>query len=49
MTTVRMIAPDAMTILFQAAAETMEGQMGRVVHALPLDRLQEVMQRYRPA
>jgi D-aminopeptidase len=63
MTNVRMIAPDAMTILFQAAAEateeavlnaltsaeTMEGQKGRVVHALPLDRLQEVMQRHRPS
>jgi D-aminopeptidase len=62
MTSVRMIAPDAMTILFQAAAEateeavlnaltaaeTMQGQKGRVVHALPLDRLQEVMRRYRP-
>jgi D-aminopeptidase len=61
-TTVRMIAPDAMTSLFQAAAEateeavlnaltgaeTMEGQKGRVVHALPLDTLQEVMRRYRP-
>jgi len=61
MTNVRMIAPDAMTVLFQAAAEateeavlnaltaaeTMEGQMGRVVQALPLDRLQEVMRRYR--
>ncbi len=63
MTNVRMIAPEAMTILFQAAAEateeavlnalaaaeTMEGQMGRVVHALPLDKLQDVMRRYRPA
>ena len=62
MTTVQMLAPDAMTILFQAAAEateeavlnaltaaeTMEGQLGRVVHALPLDRLQELMRRYRP-
>jgi D-aminopeptidase len=62
MTTVRMIAPDAMTILFQAAAEateeavlnaltaaeTMHGRMGHVVHALPLDKLQEVMRRHRP-
>ena len=61
-TTVRMIAPDAMTSLFRAAAEateeailnalcmaeTMTGRDGRVVHALPLDRLQEVMRRYRP-
>jgi D-aminopeptidase len=29
-------------------AETMTGRDGRVVHALPLDRLQEVMRRYRP-
>jgi D-aminopeptidase len=63
MTAVRMIAPDAMTTLFQAAAEateeavlnaltaaeTMHGQLGRVVHALPLDRLQKVVRRYRPA
>jgi D-aminopeptidase len=59
---VRMLAPDAMTKLFRAAAEateeailnalcmaeTMTGRDGRVVHALPLDRLQELMQRYRP-
>ena len=58
----RMLAPDAMTSLFQAAAEateeailnamcmaeTMSGREGRTVHALPLDLLQEVMQRYRP-
>ena len=63
MTNVRMIAPDANTKLFQAAAEateeavlnamtaaeTMVGQQGRIVHALPLDKLQEVMRRYRPA
>jgi D-aminopeptidase len=29
-------------------AETMTGREGRVVHSLPLDRLQEVMARYRP-
>ncbi|HLI11493.1 MAG TPA: P1 family peptidase [Alphaproteobacteria bacterium] len=29
-------------------AETMTGREGRVVHALPLDRLQSVMRRYRP-
>ena len=29
-------------------AETMSGRDGRTVHALPLDLLQEVMQRYRP-
>jgi D-aminopeptidase len=29
-------------------AETMTGRRGRVIHALPLDRLQEVMRRYRP-
>jgi len=59
---VNMLAPDAMTSLFQAAAEateeailnamcmaeTMSGRDGRTVHALPLDLLQEVMQRYRP-
>ena len=28
-------------------AETMHGQRGRVSHALPLDRLQEVMRKYR--
>jgi D-aminopeptidase len=59
---VRMIAPEAMTALFLAAAEATEeailnamtsaermtGQHGRVSHALPLDRLQEVMRRYAP-
>jgi D-aminopeptidase len=63
MSHVRMLAPDAMTGLFQAAAEateeailnalcmaqTMTGRDGREVHALPLDRLQHVMRRYRPA
>jgi D-aminopeptidase len=58
---VRMLAPDAMTSLFGAAAEateeailnavcmaeTMSGRDGRVVHALPLDRLADVMRRYR--
>ncbi len=58
---VRMIAPDQITPLFQAAAEateeailnaltaaeTMTGYKGRTVHALPLDRLQEVMREYR--
>jgi D-aminopeptidase len=58
---VRMIAPDQITPLFQAAAEateeailnaltgaeTMTGFKGRTVHALPLDRLQEVMRKYR--
>lgn len=29
-------------------AETMTGRGGRIAHALPLDRLQEVMGRYRP-
>jgi D-aminopeptidase len=56
----RMIAPDQMTPLFQAAAEATEeailnaltaaettaGRSGRVVHALPLDRLQQVMRRH---
>jgi D-aminopeptidase len=28
------------------AAETMTGQQGRTVHALPLDRLQEIMTAY---
>jgi D-aminopeptidase len=60
---VRMLAADAMTSLFRAAAEateeailnaltmarTMTGREGRVVHALPLDRLREVMERYRPS
>jgi D-aminopeptidase len=59
---VRMLAPDAMTSLFRAAAEateeailnalcmaeTMTGREGRVVHALPLDRLADVMRRHRP-
>ncbi len=31
------------------AAETMTGFKGRTAHALPLDRLQEVMRKYRPA
>jgi D-aminopeptidase len=58
---VRMIAPPAMTSLFEAAAEateeailnamckaeTMVGQFGRTSRALPLDRLQEVMRKYR--
>ena len=58
---IRMIAPAAMSSLFEAAAEateeailnamtsadTMHGQHGRVSHALPLDRLQEVMRKYR--
>lgn len=60
--TVRTVAPDAMSPLFLAAAEateeailnsmtaaeTMTGYKGRTVHALPLDRLQEVMRKYRP-
>ena len=29
-------------------AETMTGRDGHVIHALPLDRLEEVMRRYRP-
>jgi hypothetical protein len=29
-------------------AETMSGREERTIHALPLDLLQEVMQRYRP-
>ena len=62
-TTVRMLAPDAMTSLFRAAAEateeailnamtgaeTMTGQHGRTIHALPLDLLQATVRRYRPA
>src|SRR5262245_45829046 len=58
---VTMLAPDAMTSLFRAAAEateeailnamcmaeTMTGRDNRVIHALPLDLLQDVMQRYR--
>jgi D-aminopeptidase len=61
-TNVNMLAPDAMTSLFRAAAEateeailnamcmaeTMTGRDGRTIHALPLDLLQAVMQRYRP-
>ena len=57
---VRMLAPEAMTGLFRAAAEateeailnaltmaeTMTGREGRIVHALPLDRLQEVMRKH---
>ena len=57
-----MLAPDAMTSLFQASAEateeailnamcmaeTMTGRDSRTVRALPLDLLQDVMQRYRP-
>ena len=31
-----------------AAAETMTGYKGRTAHALPLDRLRQVMARYRP-
>jgi D-aminopeptidase len=31
------------------AAETMTGFQGRTLHALPHDRLQQVMARYRPA
>ena len=56
----RMIAPDQITPLFQAAAEATEeailnamtaaetttGRQGRTVHALPLDRLQDVMRRH---
>jgi D-aminopeptidase len=59
---VRMLSPDNMTPLFQAAAEateeailnaltaaeTLSGLAGRTAHALPLDRLAEVMRRYRP-
>ncbi|MEJ0019499.1 MAG: P1 family peptidase [Acetobacteraceae bacterium] len=58
---VRMLSPDGMSPLFQAAAEateeailnaltmaeTMTGRQGRRAHALPLDRLCEVMRRYR--
>jgi D-aminopeptidase len=60
--TVRMLAPDGINPLFQAAAEateeailnaltmadTMHGLDGHTAHALPLDRLAEVMRRYRP-
>jgi D-aminopeptidase len=58
----RMLSPDAMNPLFQAAAEateeailnaltaaeTMTGYAGHTAHALPLDRLAEVMRRHRP-
>jgi D-aminopeptidase len=58
----RMLSPDSMNPLFQAAAEateeailnaltaaeTMTGFVGHTAHALPLDRLVEVMKRYRP-
>ena len=58
---VRMLSPDNMNMLFQAAAEateeailnaltgaeTMTGLAGRTVHALPLDRLVDVMRRHR--
>jgi len=57
---VRMIAPDQITPLFQAAAEATEeailnamtmavttsGRLGRVVHELPLDRLQAAMRQF---
>jgi D-aminopeptidase len=63
MSTVRMIAPEAMTPLFLAAAEatqeailnsltaaeTTTGFKGRTAHAIPLDRLQQVMRKYRPS
>jgi D-aminopeptidase len=56
----KMIAPDQITPLFQAAAEATEeailnamtvaetttGRQGRIIHALPLDRLREVMRRH---
>jgi D-aminopeptidase len=59
-TTLRMLGPDQLTLLFEAAAEATEeaivnaltaaetttGRGGRTVHALPLDRLQEVMRRH---
>ena len=62
LTDLRMLSPDAMTPLFQAAAEateeailnaltaaeTMTGLHGRTAHALPLDRLADVVRRYRP-
>jgi D-aminopeptidase len=58
----RMLAPEQINPLFQAAAEateeailnaltaaeTMTGFAGHTAHALPLDRLAEVMRRYRP-
>jgi D-aminopeptidase len=57
----RMLSPDNMNPLFQAAAEateeailnaltaaeTMTGFAGHTAHALPLDRLAEVVRRYR--
>jgi D-aminopeptidase len=60
MSEVRMLAPDAMTGLFRAAAEateeailnaltmaqTMTGREGKVVHALPLERLQDIMRKH---
>jgi len=60
--TLRMLSPDAINPLFQAAAEateeailnaltaaeTMSGYASHTAHALPLDRLVEVMHRYRP-
>src|SRR5262245_25915981 len=60
MSPLRMIGPDQITPLFQAAAEATEeailnaltgaerttGRSGRTVHALPLDRLQDVMRRH---
>ncbi len=60
--TVRMLSPDAMTMLFHAAAEATEeailnaltaaettvGLHGRTAHALPLDRLVDIVRRYRP-
>ena len=56
-----MLAADAMTGLFRAAAEateeaiinaltaagTMTGREGRIVHAIPLDLLEESMRRHR--
>jgi D-aminopeptidase len=61
--TVRMLSPDNMNALFQAAAEateeaivnaltaaeTMTGFADHVAHALPLDRLADVMHRFRPS
>jgi D-aminopeptidase len=58
--TLRMLGPDQLTPVFEAAAEATEeaivnaltaaetttGRGGRTVHALPLDRLQEVMRRH---
>ena len=57
---IRMLSPDGMNPLFQAAAEateeailnaltvaeTMTGFAGHTAHALPLDRLVEVMRRH---